>query len=91
MDTNFKTNDLVFAVYDNVGEGTIYRVEEISAGNVLKLRPIFCVQGPEYLKKRRNRSLGAGWARKVTTEDLKEMLSTLDNLLKEIEENNESK
>ena len=86
MNTNFKINDLVFSVYGNVGEGTIYRVEGISSANVLELKPIFCIQGPEYLKKRRNRSLGAGWARKVTTEDLKDMLSTLDSLLKEIEE-----
>lgn len=91
MNTNFKTNDLVFAVYDNIGEGTIYRVEEISSANVLKLKPIFCIQGPEYLKKRRDRTLGAGWARKVTTEDLKDMLSNLDNLLKEIEDHNENK
>lgn len=88
---NFKVDDLVFAMYDNIGEGTIYRVTEIEktsnprADGVLKLKPIFCLQGPEFLKNKRTRKLGAGWARKVKAEDLREALSNLDGILKELE------
>ncbi|HVI40065.1 MAG TPA: hypothetical protein VM577_05345 [Anaerovoracaceae bacterium] len=83
---DLKEGDLVFAVYGNIGEGTIYRIEKIDPRDQIKIRSVFCLQDGQFkpARKPRIRTLGAGWIRKVSEEHLKAVLSELDGFLNEL-------
>lgn len=72
---NWQVGELCKAVYDNIGEGIIYRVTGVrkledrpTATVQLDLLPVFGAFAD--IKRRRKRSLGAGWCTPLSLVDL---------------------
>lgn len=63
----WRVGDLCTAVYDNVGEGLIYRVIEVNGGQ-LKVRPTFGVIAST--SGRKTRTMGKGWCKPLSLVDL---------------------